>query len=215
MSTATAQKSVTDEPRFAFRTDWDGYQAIAKILETSADHVLIAFDGERVELRMSAKLIHEEDLKRLKYLVEMITRGRKLPRHGLGMVRWDRPEANRGLESDATYYLKAEKVKIALTLPEDLSLLPVPDLAIEVDHSTPQVDRESIYIALRVAEVWRFDGADLHIDIFAEGAYSRSDISPSLGVTAAEIEGWVLLRGITDEEWEDQVRNWAQARFGV
>jgi Uma2 family endonuclease len=215
MSTATAKKPATNEPRFAFRTDWNGYQALAKILETSADHVRIAFDGERVELRMSAKYIHEKDLKRLRFLVEVLADARHLPRHGLGMARWDRPEAGRGLESDATYYLDPAKIKVALSRPEDPLLLPLPDLAIEVDHSTPQIDRESIYRALGVGEVWRFDGADLEIDVLSSGTYAHATTSPALGVSVEEITAWVLVRGVTDPEWEDQVRNWAQARFGI
>jgi hypothetical protein len=216
MSTATARKHATDEPRFAFRTDWDGYQAIAKILEASADHVLIAFDGERVELRMSAKYIHEEDLKRLRFLVEVLADARRVPRHGLGMARWDRPEAGRGLESDATYYLDAAKIKVALARPEDPLLLPLPDLAIEVDHSAPQIDRESIYAALRVPEIWRFDGADLEIDVLNGDAYTTGDISPTFGATAAEVAAWVLDRDARDDrEWEQRVDAWAQARFGA
>jgi Uma2 family endonuclease len=215
MSTATAKKHATDEPRFAFRTDWDGYQAIAKILEASADHVLIAFDGERVELRMSAKYIHEEDLKRLRFLVEVLADARRVPRHGLGMARWDRPEAGRGLESDATYYLDAAKIKVALARPEDPLLLPLPDLAIEVDHSTPQIDRESIYRTLGVGEVWRFDGADLEIDVLSGGTYTQAAASPAFGVAAEEVAAWVLVRGVTDPDWEDQVRDWALARFGA
>jgi Uma2 family endonuclease len=215
MSTATAKKHATDEPRFAFRTDWDGYQAIAKILEASADHVLIAFDGERVELRMSAKYIHEEDLKRLRFLVEVLADARHVPRHGLGMARWDRPEAGRGLESDATYYLDAAKIKVALARPEDPLLLPLPDLAIEVDHSTPQIDRESIYRTLGVGEVWRFDGADLEIDVLSAGTYTQAAASPAFGVATEEITAWVLVRGVADPDWEDQVRDWAQARFGA
>ena len=45
-----------------------------------------------------------------------------------------------------------------------------PDLAIEVDISRPQVDRAGIYAALRVAEVWRFDGEQVVIErLTAEG----------------------------------------------
>jgi hypothetical protein len=216
MSTATAQKSATDEPRFAFRTDWDGYQAIAKILETSADHVLIAFDGERVELRMSPSPLRERDMRRLRYLVEAFADARGLPRLELGATRWDRPEAERGLEADTSFYLERPKIEAVHDRPKDLALWPLPDLAIEVDHSVPSIDRESIYVALRVPEIWRFDGADLEFDVLDGETYATGNLSPTLGAAAGEVAAWVLDRDAKDDrEWEERVDAWAQARFGV
>jgi Uma2 family endonuclease len=216
MSTATARKHATDEPRFAFRTDWDGYQAIAKILENSADHVLIAFDGERVELRMSPSPLHERDMRRLRYLVEALADARGLPRLELGATRWDRPEAERGLEADTSFYLEMSRIEAVHERPTDLALWPLPDLAIEVDHSTPSIDRGSIYAALRVPEIWRFDGADLEIDVLNGDAYNTGNFSPTFGAAAAEIVAWVLDRDAReDREWEERVGAWVQARFGV
>ena len=55
---------------------------------------------------------------------------------------------------------------------DDIADYPNPDLAIEVDLSPPQVDRAGIYAALRVAEVWRFDGRTVVIDrLMADGTY--------------------------------------------
>ena len=55
---------------------------------------------------------------------------------------------------------------------DDIADYPNPDLAIEVDISRPQVDHAGIYAALRVPEVWRFDGRELVIErLTAEGTY--------------------------------------------
>jgi Uma2 family endonuclease len=215
MSSVITRVTAGDEPRFAFQTDWDGYQAIAKILQASADHVRIAFDGERVELRMSPSPLHERDMRRLRYLVEALADARAVPRLELGATRWDRPEAERGLEADTSFYLGLSKIEAVHDRPKDLALWPLPDLAIEVDHSAPQIDRESIYVALRVPEIWRFDGADLEIDVLNGDAYTTGDISPTFGATAAEVAAWVLDRDARDDrEWEQRVDAWAQARFG-
>ena len=42
----------------------------------------------------------------------------------------------------------------------DIADYPNPDLAIEIDISPPEVDREGIYKSLKVAEIWRFDGEE-------------------------------------------------------
>jgi Uma2 family endonuclease len=215
MRTAASRELATDEPRFAFRTDWDGYQALARILETSADRVLVTFDGERVELRMSPSPLHERNLRRLRRLVEAIADARGLPRYEVGATRWDRPEASRGLEADTSFYLSQPKIEAVRDRPEELARWPLPDLAVEVDHSAPEVDRQSIYIALGVPEIWRFDGVDLEIDVLGDEGYATDDSSPTLGASAAEVASWVLDReAMDDRDWENRVDAWARGRFG-
>ena len=43
----------------------------------------------------------------------------------------------------------------------DVADYPDPDLAVEVDISAPKADREGIYAAMNVAELWVFDGKTL------------------------------------------------------
>ena len=71
---------------------------------------------------------------------------------------WKRPEISRGLQSDQCYYFQPEKIARFARVRglNDISLLPNPDLAIEVDISRPEIDRAGIYAALGVLEVWRF-----------------------------------------------------------
>ena len=55
---------------------------------------------------------------------------------------------------------------------------PNPDLAIEVDVSPSKIDRPGIYAALRVAELWRFDGDHEQVIIErlgADGSYHGTD----------------------------------------
>lgn len=62
----------------------------------------------------------------------------------------------------------------------DLAIDPPPDLALEIDITTRR-DHRSIYAALRVPELWRFDGARLHIHCLCGDAYietERSDQFP-------------------------------------
>ncbi len=54
----------------------------------------------------------------------------------------------------------------------DIAEYPNPDLAIEIDISPPEVDREGIYKSLQVAEIWRFDGEEVTIEQLREdGTY--------------------------------------------
>ncbi len=61
---------------------------------------------------------------------------------------------------------------------------PPPDLAIEIPISTASVNRLEVYAALKVPEVWRFDGETLKVLILgANGKYkerTKSLTFPSL-----------------------------------
>jgi len=70
---------------------------------------------------------------------------------------------------------------------------PNPDLAIEVDISPPKIDRPGIYAALRVAELWRFDGSHVVIErLDASGVYAPVASSGFLPVSAEDVRRWVV-----------------------
>jgi Uma2 family endonuclease len=72
----------------------------------------------------------------------------------------------------------------------DVADYPNPDLAIEVDVSPSKIDRPGIYAALRVAEVWRFDGKrrELVIERLTAGeSYEPADGSEFLPARAEDV----------------------------
>ncbi len=174
MSTATgaararARAGDAGEHRVAFRTGWEGYQALARLVDGQPERVRIAFDGEVVEL-MSPGAPHERDKHRLERIVAVLTEERSVPCQAMASTRWEHPEAARALEADATFYLTRAKILGSRHRSKDIADYPMPDLAIEVDHGASRVDRESIYRALAVPEVWSFDGVELRIEVLDGG----------------------------------------------
>jgi len=214
MSTTIEKTRVEPEQRFAFWTTWEGYQALTRIVDEGDNHVRIAFDGRMVEL-MSPSLPHESDLASLEEIVRIIADERSLPFRPMRSTRWDRPETSRGLEPDACFYLTAEKVAAARGQ-TDAAECPVPDLALEIDYSASQIDRDSIYEALGVPEVWSFDGEGLAIEVLSPaGRHDRVASSPSLGVSAADVTAW-MLRGRSEDflDWARGFRAWVRAGLG-
>jgi Uma2 family endonuclease len=61
---------------------------------------------------------------------------------------------------------------------------PPPDLAVEIDITSSWLDRLEIYAALKVPEVWRFDGETLKVLVLGSGGKykdrSKSMAFPSL-----------------------------------
>jgi Uma2 family endonuclease len=92
---------------------------------------------------------------------------------------------------------------------------PNPDLAIEIDISPSQIDRPSIYRALKVAEVWRFDGTSLVIEqLRPDGTYAVSDSSRFLPVRSDEVLRWIRDEDSSDElAWELRLREWARTEL--
>lgn len=147
----------------------------------------------------------------------------EIPCTGLGQTTWKRPEVVRGLEANDCYYFAPEKLAVAdeaiLRWSKDVAEYPNPDLAIEVDVSPSKIDRPAIYAALRVAEVWRFDGERKWIVIervSEDGTYQTVDMSEFLPVRSEEVARWVLEEDRrAGSAWGRRLRAWTRAELAL
>jgi Uma2 family endonuclease len=202
------------DQRITFAASWEVYQALAAAI--GDQHVLLAYDGGRVEL-MSPGREHEVLKVLVERLVGALAGALRVPCKGFGSMRWERPEATRGLEGDATFYLTREKLAVARRQPADDAAYPVPDLAVEIDTSRPLVDRASIYRALGVPEVWRFDGEAFQIDrLGPDGSYAAVAESGFLGVRPDEVTYLLLTvapEAEDDNDFTRMVADWARVEL--
>ena len=159
---------MTSEPdeRVVIRSvDWVFYEQLVDSIPEGAN-IHVDYDGKDVEI-MSPSPLHDGVKTLLGRFVELTAEELEIPCTGLGQTTWKRPEVTRGLEADESYYFVAEKlatVAEAMTRRSgEVAEYPNPDLAIEVDLSPSRIDRTGIYAALKVAEVWRFDGEHIVI----------------------------------------------------
>jgi hypothetical protein len=83
----------------------------------------------------------------------------------------------------------------------DLEIDPPPDLAIEIEMTRSALDRIGIYGALRVPELWRFDGRTLRVLLLQpEGSYKESATSAAFpSVPMDEIARFATREGVRDE----------------
>ena len=111
-----------------------------------------------------------------------------------------REDLERGLEPDNCYYVHhAATMRAKDEL--DLSTDPPPELAIEIDISRSTLVKLSLYAAMGVPEVWRYDGRSLQVYRHdSAGRYephSASGIFP--GFPTAEAERVVRQTGEVSE----------------
>jgi len=210
----------TSEPdrRVVIRgVDWSFYERLVDSIPEGAN-IHVDYDGEDLEI-MSLSPIHDVVKKNLGRFVELMADELEIPCMGLGQTTWKRPEAARGLEADECYYFTPDKLAAADDAAgrwsKDIVEYPNPDLAIEVDISPSKIDRPGIYAALRVAEVWRFDGELRQIIIERlgdDGTYRAVELSEFLPVRSEEVGRWVLEEDRrAGSRWGNRLRAWVRA----
>jgi Uma2 family endonuclease len=191
---------------------WDLYDRLSDAIG-EGQNVHLAYDGKSLEITTAGPL-HEQFKALFGRFVNALTFELRIRNSGAGQTTWKRPEVERGLEADQSYYFDPAKLaadaKGLARKSNDVADYPNPDLAIEVGISASRIDRPSIYAALRVPEVWRFDGESLTIEILqAYGTYVAVDASRFLPIRAAEVVRWLVEEDVSDLlAWERRLRAW-------
>jgi Uma2 family endonuclease len=119
---------------------------------------------------------------------------------GLGSMTCRREDLDRGLEPDDCYYI-ANEPQVRGRNEIDLSRDPPPDLMLEIEISRSFLNRLEICAALRVPEVWRFNGQTVRIAVLGpHGQYASSETSRAFPhVRAADLTRFLALSGTMSE----------------
>jgi Uma2 family endonuclease len=212
---APAPPSGQGDQRIVIRgLNWDLYDRLSDAIG-EGQHVRLAFDGEDLEI-MTTGPVHEDYKEMLGQIVGTVSKTLGIPRKKLGETTWKRPEIARGIEADQCYYFDPAKLAADQAArarkSNNVADYPNPDLAVEIDLSGPKVDRSGIYAALRVAEVWRFDGESVVIEQLQDaGTYAPVQASRYLPLKADEILHWLVHEDRHDElDWERRLDEWAR-----
>jgi Uma2 family endonuclease len=179
--------------------DWHGYRAIAKSL--NEHHVRLTYDRGNLEL-MTLSHEHEHWNELLGRLIHVLTEELNMPCQSGGSTTFDREDLDRGIEPDRCYYLVNEP-QVRGKNEIDLTIDPPPDLAVEIEVTRSAGNRMSIYAALRVPEVWRFDPAapGLRICRLTEtGTYVEVEASAYFSfLPISQVVSFLRRRGELDE----------------
>lgn len=154
---------------------WDLYEHL--LAEIGERPIHLTFDQGQLEI-MTLSPLHERVKTMIGRLLEAYAETMDIEMEGLGSTTYRREDLQKGLEPDECYYI-ANAAAIIGKDELDLSVDPVPDLAIEIDISPPEVARQPIYAALGVPEIWRYDGSKIiYLLRSADGAkYNPSEKS--------------------------------------
>lgn len=162
------------------------WQELETILEELGQHraARIAYDNGTLEI-MTPLAEHEDNKEIVGDLVKALLEELDIEFRSLGSTTFKNQAMGKGIEADQCFYIQNEAA-IRGKKRLDLGVDPPPDLAIEIDITSRT--HPSIYEALQVPELWRFEQGKLQINVLREDKYVESGESPNFpGMTLAEV----------------------------
>jgi Uma2 family endonuclease len=166
--------------------DWQAYVTIGEALRDRPG-LRMTYDRGRLEF-MTTSPEHEIFKKWLSRFIETLAEEFNRPITTAGNMTFQREDLARALEADDCFWV-AHEPQMRAKLEWDPHRDPPPDLALEIEISRSAIGRMAIYAALRVPEVWRFDGETLRVHLLQpDGTYQPAEQSPSFpGIPLAEL----------------------------
>lgn len=191
---------------------WQDYERALAERDRLDRHYRITYDRGMLEI-MPVGAPHERWKDLIGSLLTIFAVETGAPLTGVGNWTLRREMLSRGLEPDECYYIQNEHL-VRGRLELDLERDPPPDLAIEIEVTRSALNRISIYEALGVAEIWRFDGETFTVLIRGgDDRYSEAESSLSLPTfPLAEVQRRLATFGETDQTtWLRDWRAWVRA----
>lgn len=191
---------------------WKTYESLLADHESSSAP-RFTFDRGMLEI-VSPSPEHERLNRRIAQLVLAATEEMGIECEDLGSTTFRREDLERGFEPDSCFYIQNE-ASIRGKEQLDLSTDP-PDLVIEVDITSPSINKLSIYAQLGVPEVWRYDGEKLKILTLENDRYVQAPESAALpALTTSTLSELVeSSKSSRRTAWLQEVRTKARERSG-
>jgi Uma2 family endonuclease len=208
---------VEEEPEQHFllnNISWEGYAAIGKALQ-DRPALRLVYDRGRLEL-MTTSPRHEIYKKWLSRFLDVLAEELEQPKATAGNMTFQNQALDCGLEADDCFWIEHEP-QMRTKLDWDADNDPPPDLALEIEISRNILNRLAIYSALKIGEVWRFDGTLLRIlRLQPDGTYQEVAESHCFsGFPVQELARFLALAGTTDDlTIIRQFRTWVRQVLG-
>lgn len=202
-----APPSGTGQHIVLYGISWETYERLlADLVDSSAPR--LTFDQGVLEV-MSPTAEHEEYNRTLALLVEVVAEELQINVRRLGSTTFKRQDLLKGFEPDSCFYIQsAQRIRGKKRI--DLTQDPAPDLVIEIDLTSPSLDRFPIFARVGVSEVWRYDGSRVRILQLAGEQYVEVGQSVALPLLTSTVVTQFLEDSMELEStaWLRRVREW-------
>jgi Uma2 family endonuclease len=188
---------------------WETYERVlTDHLDASSPR--FTYDEGTLEI-MSPSNEHEELKVTVAAVADILAEEWQIEFKGFGSTTFRRSDLKKGAEPDSCFYIQnVEKIRGKKGI--DLFVDPAPDLVIEIEITSPVVDKLPIYARLSVPEIWRYDGRSATILRLSEGRYEAAQESGVLPpLTQSVLTDFIeQSKVLTTLEWRRMVRQWTQ-----
>jgi Uma2 family endonuclease len=167
-STGAEQRTVLDN------ISWETFEALLR--ETgSGRSSRFAYEDGTLEI-MTPLFEHENPKINFDRFIFILVEELEIEIRSAGSTTIKKEDLKKGIEPDNCYYIQNElAIRGRETL--DFETDPPPDLAIEIDITSSSVNKFSIYSALKVPEIWRYNGSKLKFYELINNKYVERDYS--------------------------------------
>ncbi len=186
---------------------WETYKNLSDANESV---MRLAYDRGFLEIQMSPYAAHETPNRLVEILLEIVTDSWEWNIVSGGSMTYSAENIERGGEPDSCFYLRNLS-----RLPPDISeidpAIHAPDLVVEIDISSPSVDKEVLYKSRQISEIWRYRNNVFTILILRDANYAESDSQVLPGMTAEALTELIAAgRRQLRTRWRQMVRAWAR-----
>lgn len=189
---------------------WEAYQCMLEGAE-GANGSRITYTDGKLEI-MSPLFEHEEDNRILARIVEVLAEEWLVNLRNAGSLTLRREERHRGLEPDSSFYIQSLERIVGRRRIDITAGDPVPDLVIEVDITSPSLDKIVLYAEFGVSEVWLLRQDRVSILLLNGDEYQAASHSRALPRLTQEALNNFLRLSRTELylNWLSAIRSWAR-----
>jgi Uma2 family endonuclease len=164
--------------------EWDEYEHLLTQMESQHPGHRLRYDCGRLII-VSPKREHEFFKLLFGRLAQVLAEESGVNVEATGATTLRRKRLGKGVEPDESYYVQ-HAANVIGRLEFDLGVDPPPDVAIEIDMTNDSLDKFTIYAALGVPEIWRYDGEAMRFYKLAGENYELIQNSLTFPVLTAE-----------------------------
>jgi len=150
---------------------WELYEHILEGLDDRPG-LRVSYDEGRLEV-MSPLPEHERHKEFLVGIARILAEEFGIAVETLGSTTWKRRKILKGVEPDTCFYV-ANAARVIGKQHIDLESDPPPDIVVEIDHKSNSRGKFPIYAALRVPEIWLYDGKSVSMYESRGSTYSST-----------------------------------------
>ncbi|MEG3974196.1 Uma2 family endonuclease [Microcoleus sp. herbarium8] len=183
-----ATSTLAEQRTLLENISWSTFETLLKEIGNNRGYRL-AYDEGMLEI-MAPLFEHENYKSNFGNFIVALAEELGIEIKSAGSTTLKLKNVKKGIEPDNCYYIQNEPA-LRGRQELDLETAPPPDLAIEIDITSTSLNKLAIYSALRVPELWRYNGRVLNFYQLVESEYIEIDFSiafPFLSV--AEMVGF-------------------------